>query len=99
MTTTLAAVLVLLDGTAPASDVIALTPEITRMTAGTEWRVSQLVGIIATVDATAYRSGVTPLTTRIPSVIARVVTPGVMPETARRPAVCCMTHVTLFSSV
>lgn len=37
---TLAAVLVLLDGTTPAANVIAFTLEITCMTAGTEWRVS-----------------------------------------------------------
>jgi len=40
VTATLAAVLVLLDGTAPAANVIAFTAEITRMTTGTEWRVS-----------------------------------------------------------
>ena len=40
VTATLAAVLVLLDGTTPAANVIAFTLEITRMTAGTEWRVS-----------------------------------------------------------
>jgi hypothetical protein len=40
VTATLAAVLVLLDGTTPAANVIAFTLEITCMTAGTEWRVS-----------------------------------------------------------
>jgi len=40
VTATLAAVLVLLDGTTPAANVIAFTLEITRMTAGTERRVS-----------------------------------------------------------
>ena len=40
MASALAAVLVLLDGTASAAYVITFTSEITRMTAGTEWRVA-----------------------------------------------------------
>jgi len=98
VTATLAAVLVLLDGTTPAANVIAFTLEITRMTAGTEWRVSFLIRIIVTIDTATYRSFVTARTTRIPSVVARVVLRG-MPKVGRRPAVCCMTHVTLLSRI
>jgi hypothetical protein len=95
---TAAAVLVLFDGTTPAANVIAFTAEITRMTAGTEWRVSKLIWIIITIDTTAYRSFVTASTAWIASVVAWIV-PRAMPEVGRRPAVCCMTHITLFSRI
>lgn len=93
---TTAAILVLFDGTTPAANVIAFTAEITRMTAGTEWRVLKLIGIIVPINTTAYRSFVTASTTRIPSVVARVVPLRAMAKDVRCPAVCCMTHVTLF---
>ena len=88
-------VLVLLDGAIFSADVITLTPEVFSMTAGTEWRVLQLIRIIATVDTGTYRSFVTASTARIPSMVSWVVFRCVL-EVGRRPAIRCMTYVTLF---
>ena len=91
-----AAILVLFDSTTPAANMITFAFEVIRMTAGTEWRVLKLIRIIVPINTTAYRSFVTASTTRIPSVVARVVPLRAMAEDVRCPAVCCMTHITLF---
>jgi len=83
-----AAILVLFDSTASSANVIPFTSEITRMTAGTEWRVSFLIRIIVSIDTATYRSSVTASTAWIASVIAWVVTAAVMAEVAWCPAVC-----------
>jgi len=88
MTSTGTAILVLFDGAISSAIVITFTFEITRMTAGTEWRVSFLIRIIVPIDTATYRSFVTASTAWITTVIAWVVTIAVMAEVAWCPAVC-----------
>jgi hypothetical protein len=85
---TAAAILVLFNRAASSADVIAFTLEITRMTTGTEWRVSKLIWIIITIDTATYWSFVTASTAWVASVIARVVAIAVMAEDVWCPSVC-----------
>ncbi len=80
MTSTGSTVLVLFDSTALSSVVVTFTFKVTCMTARTEWRVSQLIRIIITIDTATYRSFVTAITAWIASVVAGVVAITVMAE-------------------
>ena len=90
------AILVLFNSAISTAIVIAFTFEITRMTAGTEWRVPFLIWIIVIIDTATYRSSVTVNAGKSPSVVSRVVTLSAMTKVGWCPAVGCMAHVTLF---
>ena len=88
---TLAAVLVLLHGSASAANVVAGALEVIRMAGSAERCVSRIRPRDRTADGIAMTVG----TARIPSVIAGIITPWIMSEDVRRPAGRRMTHVTL----
>ena len=96
VTTTAGTVLVLFDRAVFAAPVLVFSFEVIRVTAGTERRVPQFIGIVVTIDTRAYRPSVTAITPWIPAVIARIVPLFAVTEVGRRPAVGGMTHVALF---
>jgi len=88
-----AAIHVLRDGSVFTTIVIAFTFEIIRMTGSAEGRVLGR----GPGNGTANGVTVAPITPRIPSVVAGIVSIGIMTKDGWCPAVGAMTHVTLFS--
>jgi len=91
MTSTASAILVLRDGTVFATYMISFAFEITGMAGRTEGCVLRPGPGNVAADGVAVAAR----TARVPAVIARVESVGIMAENSRRPAVCRMAYIAL----
>lgn len=92
MTSTAAAISVLLDGTIFAANMITFTFEIVRMTGRAEGRVLRPRPRNVTTNGITVAA----VTTRVVPMVSRIVSLRVVVEVGRCPTIGCMTHVALF---